>query len=480
MSHGKGFTGLPGPFDKSSLVDRRVLGGNNAEKVGLSTRLSPENPNISQGLRPQVDAAPLNNDGTGSQHDCPAGANGQDSTITRPSFSPLTGHGEGMDSGGRLDSTSVFEAMEAAVSATQASMLQIMRSEMKAAVAETLRNALSGSLPQSNSSANVSQEVDWPHDLPPMGGDLPPTQEGNNSSYKQSRRTQRPPNANESSQRTPYIDLGKWGIRFDGTAKTPLIEDFMFRVERLQGSYGCSDQEMVNGFHHLLEGRANQWYWNRIQLHPNINFENLKIDMIREFQKYHTNIDVLRQMMDRKQGKDERATDYIDAIQSLRTQLREPLQPYEVVDIIKSGLKPKLASLIFSTQIYSVEHLRSECRKAEDFIDREYQHRTRFNQPVRVVNELFDFEDVVDRVEELRIRPKLVTHRDNTEGEKIRCWNCNSSGHGFKQCPSMQRNLFCYRCGSKGVTAPQCINCRQGNLSSNTAKGESRSTQTVD
>lgn len=56
------------------------------------------------------------------------------------------------------------------------------------------------------------------------------------------------------------------------------------------------------------------------------------MDVVREFQRYHTNVDVLRQIMDHRQGREEKATQYIDAISSLRTQLPEPIPDYEIID----------------------------------------------------------------------------------------------------------------------------------------------------
>ncbi|KAI8121825.1 hypothetical protein CVS40_7191 [Lucilia cuprina] len=82
-----------------------------------------------------------------------------DSTITRPSFSPLTALG---NENSRLNNSAVFEVMEAAVGAAQSQMIQIMRNEMQIVVSEAVRVALSGS---GNPSCNRSN-VEWPHEMP--------------------------------------------------------------------------------------------------------------------------------------------------------------------------------------------------------------------------------------------------------------------------------------------------------------------------
>lgn len=152
---------------------------------------------------------------------------------------------------------------------------------------------------------------------------------------------------------------------------------------------------------------------------------------------------------------------------------------YEVIDIIKAGLKPRIAHLIFGTQIYSVEHLRSECRKAEALLDRESQQRSRFITSARTVNELYEQEVNVNfnPIEELKTKTDI---RKRFNKVPVKYWNCHGLEHTFKECTAAQRGFFCFRCGEPGVTAPQCNHCRQGNRQANAVSGDSRSTQTTD
>lgn len=401
------------------------------------------------------------------------------STITTPSFSPLTMLGNSGEQVERMNSTGIVEVVESALEATQASMLELMRKEMQKAVSIAVKTALSQtSSPHAGPSSNpAAQSVDWPHELPsmptaPVHTNAPTVSNIPNDDFINV------DNRNCFS-RPKYPYISKWGVKFDGTTKTPQIEDFLFRVERLRKSYGFSERELLEGFHLLLEGRANQWYWAQTRQYPDMNWKNFKLNMTREFQRYQSNLDVLRQMMDRKQGRDETVTQYIDAITILRTQLRQSLQDYEVIDIIKAGLKPRIAHLLFSADIYSVEQLRNECRKAEEFLDRESVARVRTNAPSRMVNEIFDsdYKEITKEVDELKLRPKVTSF---LKTETSRCWNCGDNGHVFKQCTSSQRSLFCFKCGSPGITAPQCNNCKKSTRPSNPFKSESVSTQTVD
>ncbi|XP_075161622.1 uncharacterized protein LOC142234380 [Haematobia irritans] len=397
------------------------------------------------------------------------------SSVTQPQYSPLTNIAANNSQGDNMNSTELFREVRDTGEESTASILQIIRNEMREAVAVAVRSALSASPAPSNQASNPSPDVNWPHEFPPENG-VKRRQPNNGSCGQPNSRK----NSNIQISRPKYHDISKWGIKFDGTSRTPVIEDFIFRVDRLQESYGCSDEELLAGFHNLLEGRANQWYWDRIQRHPDLTFPNLRIDIVREFEQFHSNADVLRQMIDRRQGRDERATQYIDAMNSLRMQLREPLKEHEMVDIIKAGLKPRIAHMIFGTQLYSVEHLRAECRRAESFLEREFQQRSRPGVPVRSVNELYnsDIDELTECVEELRFRNNFQKKPDKTN---IKCWNCGTIGHTFKQCSAEQRGYFCFRCGQSGVTTPQCNNCRVGNRRANVnVCGDSRSTQTTE
>ncbi|XP_073835648.1 uncharacterized protein [Musca autumnalis] len=404
-----------------------------------------------------------------------AQVNEQPSTITRPSFSPLTIRGNDDDQVDRLSSTGVLDVVQSALEVTQASMVETMKKEMQTAIAAAVREAFSKTVPPGNPNDRrelPSPSIDWPRELPPLRTETAHAGSG-------SRNNEVPNRYREDFCRPRHPYLSKWGIKFDATPKTPNVEDFIFRVERLCRSYGCSEQELVDEFHHLLEGRPCQWYWGKIRQYPNMNWESLKISIVHEFQRFQSNLDVMRQIMDRKQGRDESATQYIDSINNLRTQLREPLKDFEVIDILKAGLKPRLAHLTFSGTFYSVEQFRNEVRKAEEFLERESSSRFRTSPPTRMVNEINDndFDDLVQEVEELRFRPKAP---GVSKSEPMRCWNCNDKGHTFKQCTSSQRSLFCFRCGSPGVTAPQCNNCKQNSRTFASSKAESVSTQTVD
>ncbi|GBP01425.1 hypothetical protein EVAR_101031_1 [Eumeta japonica] len=101
------------------------------------------------------------------------------------------------------------------------------------------------------------------------------------------------------------------------------------------------------------------------------------------------------------------------------------------------------------------------------------------NKPLRCVNEI-DAESA-DDASEFETDPQVCALNLNRRSlkpdfSKIRCWNCQSMGHSYIYCPEEARNIFCYKCGERGVTTPNCKNQHMGNQKrSEMATGDSRS-----
>ncbi|XP_073844614.1 uncharacterized protein [Musca autumnalis] len=260
-----------------------------------------------------------------------------------------------------------------------------------------------------------------------------------------------------------YID--KWKLKFDGSAKSITAEDFIFRLEQLKEDYGCSDEEVLVKFPQLLEGAAEGWYWMQRRLGRLNSFQALKQSFLAQFRKFESDFDVQRKMMDRRQGSQEVFEDYYNAMLQLRHQQREPMEERMFIDMMKNNLKPSMASLIFPVKIYGLQHFREECRKAEQLLG--YQRQaTQINR-----------QQYVPRVHSLEYGAPEEWEVDAISRQSnYLCWNCREKGHGFMNCPSATRNLFCYGCGLEKVAKPNCPRC-QGNQQTGTAKGIARPAQ---
>ena len=84
-----------------------------------------------------------------------------------------------------------------------------------------------------------------------------------------------------------------------------------------------------------------------------------------------------------------------------------------------------------------------------------------FGPPRRHIEEIHENQkEELEIIEEIKYPPKNIkTNLPPRNIQDIVCWNCRSSGHLFMDCHSMQRNLFCYKCGLLGVITPKCPKC---------------------
>lgn len=259
--------------------------------------------------------------------------------------------------------------------------------------------------------------------------------------------------------------MDKWRLRFDGTSKSITAEDFMFRLERLKEDYGYSDEEVVIKFPQLLEGPAEDWFWMQRRLGRLNSLQDIKHAFLSQFRKFESDFDVQRRMMDRRQGSQEPFEQFYNAMLRLHCQQRVPMEESMLVGMLKNNLKPSMASLVFPMKIYGLQHFREECRKAEQLLANQRQasqaYKQTYNQRVHALESEEPNEWEVEAI--------------SRQANYI-CWNCKEKGHGFVECPSNIRNLFCYGCGWENVTKPRCPQC-QGNQQSGTMKGVARPAQ---
>ena len=63
-------------------------------------------------------------------------------------------------------------------------------------------------------------------------------------------------------------------------------QEFIFRVNELQKDYGCSDNDILRSFHHLLEGPALDWYWNHRKLNQVSSWQEFEKAILTQYQRF--------------------------------------------------------------------------------------------------------------------------------------------------------------------------------------------------
>lgn len=275
--------------------------------------------------------------------------------------------------------------------------------------------------------------------------------------------------------------VDKWDLTFDGSDKLH-VEDFIFRVECLKGYYGCPWTDIVRDFQRLLRDDAKEWYWLTNSTKRFREWRDIKYALLQQYKSYRSAYDYQRELEERRQQPGESIEAYFLAMNKLRARLREPLPEQEMIRILKRNVRHNLAQYLYSMQIYTVEQLRDHCKEVEkNFFSRD---TNRIGTQMRSAAQKHYINEVVvdseETVEEIKIpHTNTDSHSGSSENRRniIVCWNCRQGGHTFMDCTSMQRTLFCYRCGLAGVISPRCPNCQENRMRGVVRPGEPRHKQ---
>ncbi|KAM8707500.1 hypothetical protein ACLKA7_005044 [Drosophila subpalustris] len=279
--------------------------------------------------------------------------------------------------------------------------------------------------------------------------------------------------------RSSWVRVEKWDVSFDGDCSKSSVEDFIFRVEFLKHQHRCPWREVLRCFHILFKGRAREWYWLHVKRYQVEEWEALKRALIASFRGTQTEHDKMHELMQREQGRDESAVDFIHSIQKLVSRLRKPLPEARLIKISKKGLRDDLARYVYALDVYTMDQLRDECSEVEKAFGRR-NPRTAFDAkpPPRFgaprggmsANEI-DVPIEEPKFPELEVDEARMVQRAQ---RRAGCWNCESADHEFHSCMAKERKIFCYRCGRPDTFCPQCPDCAGNWQRSATRAGESR------
>ena len=292
--------------------------------------------------------------------------------------------------------------------------------------------------------------------------------------------------------------VDKWGLRFDG--RTGLsVTDFIFRLETMQRQYRYPWEEVLRDFTTFVAGDANKCYWKFLKSNQTITWPNLKAALLHRFGSRKMDLDIWREMTERKQGPKEKFVEFYDGMLDLREKLTKDLPDADVIKLIKQNASRFIRNMVYPQAINTIEELFEACIEVETAFSQTDQSNIKRNPqnsfPTSKTNPKTVFaveeDEEEDRVEEEedvaaidfnKSRPpqhqkqksqhqKLQPNRQNenqpqkqaANAQAFKCYNCQETGHGFFSCPHPRKDIFCFKCGLNNYILPQCPNCNQGN-----------------
>lgn len=279
---------------------------------------------------------------------------------------------------------------------------------------------------------------------------VPPTSNASNQ-YSNS-----PPNANTSSNLfgAGKVKLYEWGFKYDGSDKLT-VEDFLCRVQMAQQSSPYSWDQVFTYFYQLLDGTLVNWYWQYRKKNARGNYTMMKTRLLEEYGSKDTDIDVWKSMMKRTQRNGEHFMDFYRDIDDLHSRLSDRKSDKEMIDLIKCKVRDELALALAPFKTNSLYEFRNLCRDVDNVIFKRSLGSQR--NPYRKSVHEIDHEEEDGEIESLS---PARNYKKRDQSQYV-CFNCDGKGHGFRDCPSEKRFLFCYKCGEKNVTTPNCHICQE-------------------
>lgn len=271
------------------------------------------------------------------------------------------------------------------------------------------------------------------------------------------------------------IKVERFGLNFSGKPNTLSVEDFIYRLEYFQRHYRLEWDDILNEFHILVSGPAYEWFWLQQKTNNVSNWESLKHALIERFKTRRTCFEEMRDLLERKQLPGETIDSFFHDVNLMRSKLERPVSEYEMISLVKKNLRKSLSSIVYSMPVSSLEQLRVECLE----IERTFFKKDPIPHPVPLNNRPI-------RVSEIQDEPIVFENFEEPDDlaevsaitTQLKCWNCQIAGHGFRDCSSSQRNLFCFKCGRQNTITPKCANCSTGNSRKNmVAAGNHRSSE---
>lgn len=250
-----------------------------------------------------------------------------------------------------------------------------------------------------------------------------------------------------------HFKLKDWKISYNGEGD---VNDFLFKIDTLTERSQCPHDHLMSNFHLFLTGKAETFYSDFIRLNQRANYATLREALSKEFDKLESDHEILLKISTRRQLPKERYDDFHSYIVHLNLRLSNPMSDASLIEIIKKNVHADLKVMLFISDFKDLNKLRDLARKAEKVLS---ENKTGTLGRQQQINEITtesetEFSDAPSdpQVEAHKVNGTWV----NNDYSKIKCWNCLQLGHSYIYCPNETRNIFCYKCGQKGVTTPKC------------------------
>lgn len=232
---------------------------------------------------------------------------------------------------------------------------------------------------------------------------------------------------------TPDV-ISKWGLEFCGDQLGHSLNSFLERIEELRASGGISKADLFRSALFLFKGKALIWF--RAKRANVADWDALVVELRAEFLPPDYDDRLTEEIRHRTQGKDESIGVYVAVMEGLFSRLSEGWEMEKKMKLLRRNIHPFYQAQLGLTTVDTIDRLVEVGRTLE---------ATRLSveaymPPPSRKSGLLE-PDLAYVGESSRERVAVLDSR-------VKCWNCDRSGHYSDKCDKPRK---CFGCGKLGV-----------------------------
>ncbi|XP_061729073.1 uncharacterized protein LOC133533999 [Cydia pomonella] len=303
-----------------------------------------------------------------------------------------------------------------------------------------------------------------------------------------------PINVNVTCDRGSHNELCK--IKFDGKS---CVRAFVERITEFCQARSISDTKLLSYATEFFTGDALHWYRNvKGQVSSWVELATL---LKQDFGQRDYDYRLGNEIRSRTQGESENITVYLSIMAGLFSRLSKPLPEDEKLEILLHNIRPCYASTLASAAaITDIDTLRNHCRNYESIQARLADFREPPRRTADTLAPEFAYTGINYNKNNNNNYNKNFTYKNNNNkqynqfnsnhnnsrpytnnnnfnkynnnmkqvhavttpsAKTLFCPRCRNNSHNLRQCPANKDEVYCFKCGHKGVKSPDCPSCKK-------------------
>lgn len=212
---------------------------------------------------------------------------------------------------------------------------------------------------------------------------------------------------------------------------------------------------VITSFPQFLGGDASKWFYRYRRMYRNLNWQQLKVDMITHFRGTDTEESLWCKIANRRQGDRETFDKFYNSLLDLQDRISRRFSDDEMIGILRQNVKFDIKKCLVAYNTTNLTEFVNKCRLTDKLLHPQlYYEHAPYSRKVAEIESDVCVEEPSLEVEAFSTkRPQNLNALAN-----LKCWNCDNFGHGYQTCEE-PRKMFCYWCGHKNSTCKTCPNC---------------------